>query len=239
LTAASAPDRGPAGDKSPDAFRTISEVAEDLALPQHVLRFWETRFIQIKPLKRGGGRRYYRPDDVDLLRGIKFLLYVEGYTIKGVQRILKAQGLKFVQMVWRDPSTLAATSELARASRDHFNDEDDEDTSAAEAPAPPEMPLSPPVAELRRTGPPPAIAPERRTVADPVPVVGVSETSRRLVLKPPDEDAPADAIATARDAAQAREDTRRLQAALFELMEAKRLLDAALRRPSAARRGEG
>ena len=82
--------------KSPDAFRTISEVAEDLDLPQHVLRFWETRFAQIRPLKRGGGRRYYRPDDVELLRGIRFLLYGEGYTIRGVQRILKEQGPRFV-----------------------------------------------------------------------------------------------------------------------------------------------
>jgi DNA-binding transcriptional MerR regulator len=82
--------------KGPDAFRTISEVAEDLDLPQHVLRFWETRFAQIKPLKRGGGRRYYRPDDIDLLRGIRHLLYGEGYTIKGVQRILREQGQRFV-----------------------------------------------------------------------------------------------------------------------------------------------
>ena len=78
--------------KNPDAFKTISEVAEELDLPQHVLRFWETRFTQIKPMKRGGGRRYYRPDDVDLLRGIKTLLYEEGYTIRGVQRLLKEQG---------------------------------------------------------------------------------------------------------------------------------------------------
>jgi DNA-binding transcriptional MerR regulator len=84
------------GEKAPDAFRTISEVAEDLDLPQHVLRFWETRFSQIKPLKRGGGRRYYRPQDVDLLRGIRHLLYGEGYTIRGVQRILREQGLRFV-----------------------------------------------------------------------------------------------------------------------------------------------
>ncbi|HSI39644.1 MAG TPA: MerR family transcriptional regulator [Xanthobacteraceae bacterium] len=89
-------------DKSPDAFRTISEVADDLDLPQHVLRFWETRFPQIRPLKRGGGRRYYRPDDVELLRGIRHLLYSEGYTIRGVQRILKDQGLRFVQLVWLD-----------------------------------------------------------------------------------------------------------------------------------------
>lgn len=84
-------------DKAPDAFRTISEVADELDIPQHVLRFWETRFVQIKPMKRSGGRRYYRPDDVDLLKGIRRLLYGEGYTIRGVQRILKEHGIKSVQ----------------------------------------------------------------------------------------------------------------------------------------------
>jgi DNA-binding transcriptional MerR regulator len=88
-------------DKAPDAFRTISEVADEINVPQHVLRFWESRFTQIKPLKRGGGRRYYRPDDVDLLRGVRHLLYGEGYTIRGVQRILREEGLAFVQDVWR------------------------------------------------------------------------------------------------------------------------------------------
>ncbi len=83
-------------DKSPDAFRTISEVADDLDLPQHVLRFWETRFSQIKPMKRGGGRRYYRPQDVDLIKGIRFMLYDQGYTIKGVQKLLKDNGIQFV-----------------------------------------------------------------------------------------------------------------------------------------------
>jgi DNA-binding transcriptional MerR regulator len=88
-------------EKSPDAFRTISEVAQDLDVPQHVLRFWESRFREIKPMKRGGGRRYYRPDDVDLLRGIRHLLYGEGYTIRGVQRLLREQGVRFVQGVWQ------------------------------------------------------------------------------------------------------------------------------------------
>lgn len=78
--------------KSRDAFRTISEVASDLDVPQHVLRFWETKFNQIRPLKRGGGRRYYRPEDVDLLRRIRTLLYTEGYTIKGVQKVLRENG---------------------------------------------------------------------------------------------------------------------------------------------------
>jgi DNA-binding transcriptional MerR regulator len=79
-------------DKSADAFRTISEAAEELDVPQHVLRFWETRFPQIKPLKRAGGRRYYRPRDIELLRLIKHLLYSEGYTIKGVLRVFNEQG---------------------------------------------------------------------------------------------------------------------------------------------------
>jgi DNA-binding transcriptional MerR regulator len=111
-------------DKAPDAFRTISEVAEDLDLPQHVLRFWETRFAQIKPMKRGGGRRYYRPDDVDLLRGIRHLLYGEGYTIRGVQRILKDDGVKFVQGVWR-----SGAPQPARSPADH----EDGDTPSASA----------------------------------------------------------------------------------------------------------
>lgn len=95
-------------EKAADAFRTISEVAAELNLPQHVLRFWESRFPQIKPMKRAGGRRYYRPDDVALLRGIRHLLYGEGYTIRGVQRILREQGLKFVQTVWQPGATQAA-----------------------------------------------------------------------------------------------------------------------------------
>jgi len=85
-----------AKQKSAQAFRTISEVAELLAVPAHVLRFWETRFSQIQPVKRGGGRRYYRPEDINLLRGIQDLLHVQGMTIKGVQKVLKERGLKHV-----------------------------------------------------------------------------------------------------------------------------------------------
>jgi DNA-binding transcriptional MerR regulator len=91
-------DQGEAGrakpKKAPNAFRTISEVADELHIPQHVLRFWETKFPQVKPLKRGGGRRYYRPDDILLLRRISDLLYIQGYTIKGVQRLLREGGGK-------------------------------------------------------------------------------------------------------------------------------------------------
>ena len=101
-------------DKAPDAFRTISEVANDLDIPQHVLRFWETRFAQIKPMKRSGGRRYYRPDDVDLLKGIRRLLYGEGYTIRGVQRILKEHGIASVQRL-ADSSAVASFGAIEEA----------------------------------------------------------------------------------------------------------------------------
>ena len=97
--------------KAPDAFRTISEVATDLEVPQHVLRFWETRFSQIRPMKRAGGRRYYRPQDVDLLRGIRQLLYEEGYTIKGVQKILREHGVAHVIAIGKG-EILAGTAAL-------------------------------------------------------------------------------------------------------------------------------
>ena len=103
--------------KAPDAFRTISEVAEELELPQHVLRFWETRFTQIKPMKRGGGRRYYRPEDVDLLRGIRLLLYGEGFTIRGVQRLLKEKGVGFVVAVGQTGSVQTVTAAERDAGR--------------------------------------------------------------------------------------------------------------------------
>ncbi len=103
-------------DKSPEAFRTISEVAGDMDLPQHVLRFWETRFPQIKPLKRGGGRRYYRPDDVELLRAIKELLYGQGYTIKGVQKLLREQGVPaLARSAARGSPGTATTADAERA----------------------------------------------------------------------------------------------------------------------------
>jgi DNA-binding transcriptional MerR regulator len=139
-------------DKSPDAFRTISEVADDLDLPQHVLRFWETRFAQIKPLKRGGGRRYYRPEDVDLLKGIRQLLYGEGYTIKGVQRILKEEGLRFVQSVGRGEQAAEAPPPGQGENLDAF-DEDGETSGAASQsglaqPAGSPGPRPPPVVHL-------------------------------------------------------------------------------------------
>ena len=101
--------------KSPEAFRTISEGARDLDVPQHVLRFWESKFTQLRPLKRGGGRRYYRPEDVTLLRGIRQLLYTQGYTIKGVQRLLKENGVRFVLEAGREAGDAVAASPPAAA----------------------------------------------------------------------------------------------------------------------------
>ncbi|MCB1537069.1 MAG: MerR family transcriptional regulator [Rhodoblastus sp.] len=136
-------------EKSPDAFRTISEVADDLGLPQHVLRFWETRFSQIKPMKRTGGRRYYRPDDVELVRAIKHLLYGEGYTIKGVQRLFKENGARAVVAAVRGGVALSPSQQVLALE----NDEEDEtgieasvevlaEEEAAE-PAPEAAPASP------------------------------------------------------------------------------------------------
>jgi DNA-binding transcriptional MerR regulator len=105
-------DAGAILEKSSSAFRTISEVAEELDVPKHVLRFWEGKFPQLRPMKRGGGRRYYRPEDVELLRGIRWLLYSDGYTIKGVQRILRDNGVKFVKHCWRgDAADIHAEAE--------------------------------------------------------------------------------------------------------------------------------
>ena len=100
-------------EKSPEAYRTIREVADSLDLPQHVLRFWETRFPQIRPLKRAGGRRYYRPDDIERLRVIKRLLYDEGYTIKGVQKLFKEQGVQALSAATLSP--LKSSAEIALA----------------------------------------------------------------------------------------------------------------------------
>lgn len=97
--------------KAPNAFRTISEVADDLHIPQHVLRFWETKFPQVKPMKRGGGRRYYRPDDIALLRRIANLLYTQGYTIKGVQRLLREGGGRLSEDIPPAPAEERAAAE--------------------------------------------------------------------------------------------------------------------------------
>lgn len=104
--------------KSPEAFRTISEVSRDLSLPQHVLRFWETKFTQIKPIKRGGGRRYYRPEDIELLRGIKNLLYNDGYTIRGVQKVIKENGTRKILL----KSSKVETKSFTESENQHNDD---------------------------------------------------------------------------------------------------------------------
>ena len=102
--------------KSPEAFRTISEVSKDLSLPQHVLRFWETKFTQIKPIKRGGGRRYYRPEDIELLKGIKYLLYHDGYTIRGVQKVIKENGTR---KILKKESNINSFTDIENDNIDH------------------------------------------------------------------------------------------------------------------------
>ncbi len=198
-------------DKSPDAFRTISEVAEELDLPQHVLRFWETRFSQIRPMKRGGGRRYYRPDDVELLRGIRHLLYGEGYTIKGVQRILKEQGVRFVMEIWRNPGAPipdargAGTARPAPAAA----------RPAAEAPPPrPAEAPGPEEAEAVTLAP----EPEGPLPAGILPEGQPARSGLRLIDRLRGGEAHG-------NHALSREDVRRLQSTLFELLECKRLLD--------------
>ena len=191
--------------KSPDAFRTISEVADDLDLPQHVLRFWETRFSQIKPMKRGGGRRYYRPDDIDLLRGIRFLLYGEGYTIRGVQRILKEQGARFV----------------IAAGRGEFEGEGLADTAAAAVAQREEQPRRGGRSEPERVEPtfagsarPPAQCEHPRAAERPVEPEPAPQPRQR---------APAETAATGLSP----QDVKMLEATLAELLECKRLLDQA------------
>lgn len=190
-------------DKSPDAFRTISEVADDLDLPQHVLRFWETRFSQIKPLKRGGGRRYYRPDDVELLKGIRHLLYGEGYTIKGVQRILKEQGQRFVMQIWRE-----VASPLQVVTAPPSQEEHTADTGG-------------PVVGLQEEALPNGVLPETGPETAPPSATGGLNILNRLRGEKPTPSA------SAEQSSVTREDIRRLQATLFELLECKRTLDQA------------
>ncbi|MBN9547299.1 MAG: MerR family transcriptional regulator [Alphaproteobacteria bacterium] len=178
--------------KSPDAFRTISEVATDLDVPQHVLRFWESRFAQIKPVKRAGGRRFYRPDDVDLLRGIRALLYVDGLTIRGVQKILKERGLRHVVMMGRGqaPAPYAAPPKIVAPPPAEKKPEPKKRPSHLRAvPSPMSLPFfdllenepaspapAPKPAELK-----PAAAP--KAVAAAAPVVASPANEERIKLK--------------------------------------------------------
>jgi DNA-binding transcriptional MerR regulator len=185
-------------DKAPDAFRTISEVADEIDVPQHVLRFWETRFQQIRPMKRGGGRRYYRPDDVDLLRGVRHLLYGEGYTIRGVQRIMREQGAAFVQDVWRagaEPPPPEHEDDKAEAER-----HDEIEEVAAARPEPNLFALAPPPIDERIPEPPHG----RREPALESPIAPVQRRSLGV------------------------EERRKLQGALDELVACRQIIDSAL-----------
>src|SRR5262245_42967749 len=199
-------------DKAPDAFRTISEVADDLDLPQHVLRFWETRFAQIKPMKRGGGRRYYRPEDVDVLRGIRHLLYSEGYTIRGVQRIFKDHGVRFVQTVWQAgaPQPTKAPSDVEEPETQTAGPDSDEPQRRL-------FGILPPLSE-NGDG-----EPEGERSAH-----GLENGSARAARATPQRP-PADLRhGVPGGASLAREDLRKLQTTLAELTECRRLIDAAL-----------
>ncbi|TCT11479.1 MerR-like DNA binding protein [Tepidamorphus gemmatus] len=207
-------------EKSPEAFRTISEVAEELDLPQHVLRFWETRFSQIKPMKRGGGRRYYRPEDVNLLRGIRHLLYGEGYTIKGVQRILKEQGVRYVMGVWLEgeaPEAHAAPA--ARLEPDPGDvEEADRAPSATEPQAdPPGLLSEAESVASARSARPPTEAPFSVAKPAEADIYAPKPRTQRVGEPVSIEVAPGGGLSA--------EQTRQLKAALFELMECKRLLD--------------
>ena len=191
-------------DKAPGAFRTISEVADEIDVPQHVLRFWESRFTQIRPMKRGGGRRFYRPEDVDLLRGVRHLLYGEGYTIRGVQRILREQGAAFVQSIWRAGAEVPPPDAQDR--------EEEDEIAATPAPGRSEPDLS-------------AFAASPR----PVEAAGGDHSAERreaaLAVGP--------VAAPAKIPAIGGDDRRKLRAALDELVACNRLLEAALAVPDA------
>ncbi len=185
-------------DKAPGAFRTISEVADEIDVPQHVLRFWESRFTQIRPMKRGGGRRFYRPEDVDLLRGVRHLLYGEGYTIRGVQRILREQGVAFVQDVWR----AGAEPPPPPSDEDRVEDEGDVSRGTGET----------------QGAPPFFAAASRRERSDETPTP---------VRREPSFAAAADA-GKSQAATLSGDQRRQLRAALDDLVACRSLLDAAL-----------
>ena len=222
--------------KAPDAFRTISEVADELDLPQHVLRFWESRFHEIKPMKRGGGRRYYRPDDIELLRGVRHLLYGEGYTIRGVQRILREQGAKFVQVVWQEG---AAQPPHGASDEEYFTEE----TASPEFEPVEESPgLRDRLTSLigRDLGGRQDAAETRREpplVGAPVP--RIEPTDRAIhaatdlqspMMEHPSAPPVARPVALSAGGGFGREDVRKLHAVLHELAECRKLIEAAVAR---------
>ncbi len=221
-------------EKSPEAFRTISEVAGELDLPQHVLRFWESRFTQIKPMKRAGGRRYYRPEDIDLLRGVRHLLYNEGYTIRGVQRILSSHGVRHVSAIGRGgPEAVAALAMVPR------EPSDDAEEAAAEGREQASLAVSAARAisddDFDDTDPLGPVVRTDRLIGDDT-VGGGMETDGPVPRDIRVGDEPEHKGGAFRffdrlrgekgaEGGLSRDDVRRLQATLFDLLECKRLLD--------------
>lgn len=202
-----AEDAGGRGRKSPGAYRTISEVADDLHVPQHVLRFWETKFAQIRPLKRGGGRRYYRPEDIALLRRISDLLYIQGYTIKGVQRLLR-EGDAGVAEGAPEPDEAELPAD---------------DTSDEPPPARPQLalpgmgdgvatPAAKPVVRVRAE----SSLGTRPAPAAPAPAAPAPAAPAAPSAVPPAPAAPAEALAPAAELAAARHEVARLRGLLAE-----------------------
>lgn len=231
-------------DKAPGAFRTISEVADELDLPQHVLRFWESRFNEIKPMKRGGGRRYYRPDDIDLLRGIRHLLYGEGYTIRGVQRILREQGVDFVMSIWQEGAQAVEReddedlAEETPEADEEAGDEESEEEDAEEADESSEprglrgrigsligRDLNERDSRADRTEPPLQDAPVPRI--DPGERLGSVSRTTPETFAPPPRQVPQTPVAAAPPGLTA-EQSDRLRQVLDELKECRQLIDAAL-----------
>jgi DNA-binding transcriptional MerR regulator len=175
--------------KAAEAFRSISEVADELEVPKHVLRFWEAKFPQIRPMKRGGGRRYYRPEDMELLRGIRRLLHAEGYTIKGVQKILREQGVDHVKKQSRESEPAAGAKAGARG-RQAVRDARPEERTR--------RPDGRPPASLATVPSPPSRSSERRARVEAL--IVELEACRRLLV----EEAAAPASTTARRAGSQR-----------------------------------
>jgi len=221
-------------NKAPDAFRTISEVADELDLPQHVLRFWESRFHEIKPMKRGGGRRYYRPADIDLLRGIRHLLYGEGYTIRGVQRILREQSAKFVQVVWQEGAPQPPHGVVEE--EEEFAREEDvlAESGLSEEPQGLRERLSSLIGrDLADRQSDAAARVEPPLTSAPVPQIDPADRAIHGAAQPePSRPAPEPlAVHPPAAGSLAREDLRKLHAALHELAECRKLIDAAVTRP--------
>ncbi|WP_417694905.1 MerR family transcriptional regulator [Roseibium sp.] len=210
-------------EKAADAFRTISEVAEELDLPQHVLRFWETRFSQIKPLKRGGGRRYYRPDDVELLCGIRHLLYGEGYTIKGVQRILKEQGPRFVMQIWREDAVAVPVGHQMSANVVFTPDQPEASEEALQPKATPQSDAMQAAPEGPVEVAEPDVLPGGLIAEDAPGSIKETPTRSSFIGRLRGEKVAGPQQVAARSLSQ--EEVKSLQSTMFDLLECKRLLD--------------